>query len=132
MTLGQLGHVLATVFKLSFIDVPGWDLAHVRSTVNLLEYFEHFIGQFEQVGALIDNSQRPFVKRSFPTGCSLAMARVKGWYENRIAVEKETTQQEEQTGLAGMEDTFNGENFNHFDDAFMGDWQDFAGDFMQQ
>lgn len=132
MTLAQVGHVLATAFKLCFVDVPGWDLAHVRSTVNILRYFDHLISQFRHVGALIDNSQQPPGKRSFPTGCALALGRVRGWYENRVAAEKEATQQEEQTGPTGMEDTFMGENFDYFDEAFMGDWQTFAGDFMQQ
>lgn len=132
IALAQLGHVLSTVFKLCFIDVPGWDLAHVRTTINLLHYFEHFIAQFGQVGAQID-SQQPPGKRSFPTGCSLAMGRVKGWYESKIAAETEKEQQDELTGLTCMEDILSGEKVDYLNDAyFMGDWQEIMGEFMQQ
>jgi hypothetical protein len=136
VSLSQLSHGLSTVFKLSFLDVPGWDLVHVRETVNLLPYFEHFISQLGQIGAQIDNLQRPPAKRSFFTGCSLAMVRVKGWYEARLAAETEKKQQEEQPGLTGMEDILSGEKFDFMDDNlyayFMGDWQDAMGEFMQQ
>jgi hypothetical protein len=133
ITLSQLGYGLSTVFKLSFIEVPGWDLTHVRSTVNLLQYFEHFISNFEQVGAQIDNSQPTLAKIAFCTGCSRAMGRVKGWYEARLAAETEEKQQEEQTGLTGIDDILGAENFNYWDEAFFKeDWEQIMGDFMQQ
>jgi hypothetical protein len=135
VTLAQLGHALSTLFKLLFVDVPGWDLAHVRETANLLHYFEHIIGRFEQVGAQIDNSQATPAKRSFCSGGALAMGRVKGWYEARIAAETEKRQQEEQAGLRGLEDFLSGEKFDYLDEAYlMGDWKwdEIVGDFMQE
>jgi hypothetical protein len=133
ITLSQLGYGLSTVFKLSFIEDPGWDLAHVRSTANLGQYFEHFIANFEQVGAQIDNSQPIPAKIAFCTGCSRAVGRIKGWYETRLAAETEEKQQEEQPGLTGLDDILGGENFQYWDQAFFqGDWEEIMGDFMQQ
>lgn len=133
ITLAQLGYSLSTVFKLSFIEVPGWDLAHVRSTVNLGQYFEHFISNFEKAGAQIDNSQPTPAKIAFCTGCSRAMGRVRGWYDTRVAMETAEKQQEEQTDLTGLEDVLSGDSFNYWDQAFFqGDWEEIMGDFMQQ
>jgi hypothetical protein len=133
ITLSQLGYGLSTAFKLFFIEVPGWDLTYVRSTVNLLQYFEHFIAKFEQAGAQIDNTQPTPTRISFCTGCSRAMGRVKGWYEVRLAAETEEKQREQQTGLTGIDDILGAENFNYWDEAFFkGDWEEIMGDFMQQ
>lgn len=126
---------MSTTFKLSFIEVPGWDLAHVRATVDLNHYFQQIISRFEQVGAQVDSSQAVPAKRSFCTGGALALGRVKGWYDVRVAADAEKGQQEDQAGLAGMEDLLSGEKFDYFDDAYlMGDWkwEEIMGDFMQE
>lgn len=134
ITLSQLGYGLSTAFKLCFLEVTGWDLPHVRSTVNLGHYFDHFVSNLERVGAQIDSSQPAPTKIAFCTGCARAMRRVKGWYDARLAAEtaERVQQQEEQTGLAGLEDVMSGENFC-WDEAFFnnGDWEDFIGDFIQ-
>jgi hypothetical protein len=135
VTLSEMGHALSTAFRLCFIEVPGWDLAYIRETINLLQCFEVLISRFEQMGAQIDNSQAVPAKRSFCTGAAVAMGRVKGWYENKVAAEAEKRLQEEQTGLAGMEDILTGEKFDYFDDSYlMGDWkwEEIMSGFMQE
>ena len=134
VTLSQLGFAISTAFRLSFIEVPGWDLAHVRATVDLGDYFQQVISRFEQVGAQVDRSQAVPGKRSFCTGAALAMGRVKGWYDVRVAADAEKGRQEEQTGLTGMEDLLNGEELNYFEDTLIGDWkwEDIMGDFMHE
>jgi hypothetical protein len=136
VTLSQLGHAMSIAFKLSFIEVPGWDIAHVRSTVDMNSYFEQLISRFEQAGAQVDNSQAVPAKRSFCSGGALALGRVKGWYDARVAADAEKGRQEElQTGLTGMEDLLSGEKFDDFDDMYLlGDWkwEDIMGDFMQE
>lgn len=43
--LPQLGFGVLNLFKLAFVEDPGWDLVHVRETVHLASYFEHFVSQ---------------------------------------------------------------------------------------
>lgn len=86
--LSHIGQGLATVFKLSLIDVPGWDLSYVRKTISTCDYFDRLIGNLEQVGLFIDQSQPEPCRNSFPTGCANAMRRIKGVYEAKIAAEQ--------------------------------------------
>src|ERR1700710_2208448 len=82
--LAQIAHACSTLFKLSFLEEVGWDLVHVRQTVNLPAYFDQLISNFTQAGAAIDSAQRSPSKESFPTGSARAMARVKDWYVTKV------------------------------------------------
>jgi hypothetical protein len=33
------------LFKLCFVEDPGWDLVHVRETVDLTSYFDHLMSK---------------------------------------------------------------------------------------
>lgn len=88
--LSHMGRGLSTLLKLSLLEETGWDLAHVRQTVNLSYYFNELASRFERVGEVIDQKQkRPVRDRasSFPTGCSRAMRMVQQWYEAKIAAD---------------------------------------------
>ncbi len=41
--LAQLGFCLINLFKLAFVEDPGWDLVHVRETANFTSYIDHFV-----------------------------------------------------------------------------------------
>ena len=124
ITFSQLRHATLIAFKLSFIEVPGWDLAHVRQALPLLEYLEQMISRLGQVGAQVDSCQTVPAKRSFCTGGALATRRVKGWYEARIAAEAEKGRQEQQASLTSVDDVTGGEIFDYFDDTYlMVDWE---------
>ncbi len=43
--MSQVGFCLINLFKLTFAEDPGWDLAHVRETVNLASYFDHLVSK---------------------------------------------------------------------------------------
>lgn len=43
--LPQVGVGLFNVFKLAFVEDPGWDLIHVRETINLASYLDHFVSK---------------------------------------------------------------------------------------
>lgn len=48
LDFGRLGYALATLFKLSLFEAPGWDLAHVRKTIDLSVVLGRLIYQFER------------------------------------------------------------------------------------
>jgi len=41
--MSQLGHGMSTLFKLSFLEATGWDVAAVRETVDLANYFDQIV-----------------------------------------------------------------------------------------
>ncbi|RDL40971.1 uncharacterized protein BP5553_00950 [Venustampulla echinocandica] len=123
--LAEMGHGLTALSRLSLVEQPGWDLAHVRKTVNLLDYFGRLISNFEEVGAAIDQSQPEPCRMSLATGCALAMKRVRAVYEAKVAPESEPQPLQEQPGTAGMNISMNMEQFDWIDDAY---WQELSSD----
>lgn len=133
--LSHMGRGLSTLLKLSLLEETGWDLAHVRQTVNLSYYFNELASRFERVGEVIDQKQkRPVRDRasSFPTGCSRAMRMVQQWYEAKIAAD--AAQNAAQNGqhtvpepagpMTGIDDMML-DDFDYMNDA---NWLDLMGD----
>jgi hypothetical protein len=123
MDLAHIGHGFSTLLKLSLVEEAGWDLPHVRQTVNVLYYFDQISSKFIQAGSAIDHIQNRICSESFPTRCGRALLKVKGWYEAKISAE--TIQQpfpsQEETNLMGMGDTLS-VDLMMLDDA---DWVEF-------
>jgi len=119
-SLAQIGQALSTLFKLSVTDEVGWDLQHIRRTVNLSAYFDQLISRFEEAGAQIDNIQTSPCRESFQTAGAKAMARVKCWYEQKVALESESSLQP-QLSMSGLDDLFAVNSFDYLDDAY---WQE--------
>ncbi|KAG0651383.1 hypothetical protein D0Z07_1617 [Hyphodiscus hymeniophilus] len=135
ITIAQVGFAISTAFKLSFIEIPGWDLGQVRETLNFPEFSAQVISHFVQAGAQIDNCQAVPVKRSFCTGGSLALRRIKASYEAKVAAEGAKGQQEEQTALPGIDEIPAGGKIDYFDDTYlMSDWpwEGIMDEFMQE
>jgi hypothetical protein len=106
MELSHIGHTCSTLLKLSLVEEPGWDLAHVRQTVNAEHYFDQLSSKFMQAGTAIDQAQNRVCSESFPTGCGRAIMRVKAWYEAKLAVETMQTLSvpQDQTNVLGIGD----------------------------
>ena len=45
LNLSQAAFGLVNLFKLAFVEDPGWDLVHVRETINLTSYFDRFVSE---------------------------------------------------------------------------------------
>lgn len=43
--MAQVAFCLMMLTKLTLVEIPGWDLAHVRETLDLASYFEHFVSK---------------------------------------------------------------------------------------
>jgi len=120
--LAHLGHSMSTLFKLSFVEEDGWELVTVRQSANFISYFDQLLGNFEQVGVTIDQSQRSPCKDSFPTGCARAMKKVKSWYEAKIATESEQSGMQDQMNFMDFEHVF---NYAYFSDP---NWEELMAD----
>jgi len=126
LDLGQLGHGMSNLLKLSVLEEPGWDLAYVRQTMNLSYYFEQIISKFEAVGASLSAMQPVPTKDNFPTGCARAMRRVKNWYEAKVAAEAQTVAGEGTTTEDVLiTDDLVGSQFDYLNEAY---WLELMGD----
>ncbi|KAK0112917.1 hypothetical protein ONS95_014638 [Cadophora gregata] len=121
--LSHMGRGLSTLLKLSLIEEAGWDLAHVRQTLNVSYYFNELGSRFEQIGEVVDRMQKRPVKdraSSFATGCSRAMRMVQQWYEAKVAADAAQSGQhavpEPAVSLAGMDDIML-DDFDFMNDA---------------
>jgi hypothetical protein len=123
--LAHIGHSCSTLLKLSLVEEPGWDLTHVRQTVNAEYYLDQISSQLIQAGNAIDQIQSRVCSESFPTGCGRAMLRVKAWYEMKISSEEilqNPPVPQDQTNMIGMGDTLSIDQMM-LDDA---DWVEFV------
>lgn len=107
MELAHIGHSYSTLLKLSLVEEPGWDLAHVRQTVNAEHYMDQLSSKFMQAGTAIDQVQNRVCSESFPTRCGRAVMRVKAWYEAKLSVEalQNLSVPQDQTNVMGIGDT---------------------------
>jgi hypothetical protein len=128
LELAHIGHCCSTLLKLSLVEEPGWDLMHVRQTVNAQYYFDQLSTKFIQAGNAIDQIQNRVCSESFPTGCGRAMLRVKAWYEAKLAAEafQDAHVPQDETNTMDMGAAFSIDQMM-LDDA---DWLEFVmGDF---
>ncbi|KAH8654456.1 hypothetical protein BGZ60DRAFT_154530 [Tricladium varicosporioides] len=129
LQLSHLGHALSTLFKLSLIDEPGWDLGDVRRTASVTEYFDTLIAHFERAGKEIDSIQREPARDCFATGCARAMRRVKAVYEAKAAGTQiaggENPCSHGQINAAAIDANLTAEQFDWIDDAY---WQELMND----
>ncbi len=127
LDLGHLGMGMSVLLRLTIVEENGWDLTYVRQTANLGYYFERLIAKFRSIGSKLDENQPPGTKRSFHTGCSLAMGKVLKWYESterlknsyeeRIAAENDQSALD-QDATMGMEEFMANAQFDYFDEGY--------------
>jgi len=124
MDLSHVGHSCSTLLKLSLVKEAGWDLVHVRQTVNAEYYFEQIALKFIQAGNAIDQIQNRVCSESFPTGCGRAIMRVKAWYEAKISAEaaQDPLVPQDEAGIPGVGDNMTMDQMM-LDDA---DWLEFV------
>lgn len=48
LNFGRLSFSLTTLFKLSLLEAPGWDLAYVRQTIDISGVLDQLIHRFER------------------------------------------------------------------------------------
>ncbi|CAG8954323.1 hypothetical protein HYFRA_00005946 [Hymenoscyphus fraxineus] len=124
--LSFIGLGLSTLFKLSVVEQPGWDLAQVRQSVKIFDYFDHLIKQFEAVSVTADQLHPEPCKLSFSEGCGRALKRTKGVYETKMGVVSGANLVPEHE-ISGIDGGLPSMEFDWIDDAY---WQDMMGGMM--
>ncbi|PMD39436.1 hypothetical protein L207DRAFT_583309 [Hyaloscypha variabilis F] len=130
--LSQVSFCLMNLFKLAFVEDPGWDLIYVRDVIKLGSYFELFAFRLEQVGAAIDSAQNTPTIESFPTACARAMAWVKGWYDAKVASGASASEAERAFPRQPIpmeessSDMVNNNTFGYMDETY---WEELLADF---
>ncbi|CAG8981366.1 hypothetical protein HYALB_00013895 [Hymenoscyphus albidus] len=124
--LSFIGLGLSTLFKLSVVEQPGWDLAQVRQSVKIFDYFDHLIKQFEAVSVTADQLHPEPCKLSFSEGCGRALKRTKGIYGTKMGVVSGANLVPEHE-ISGIDGGLLSMEFDWIDDAY---WQDMMGSMM--
>jgi hypothetical protein len=107
-TFCQVGNALSTMFKLSFLDAPGWDLGIIRETHNMSTVLAHLIHRFEEAGHFIDARNERNGNDAL-TRCACKLKKLKAWYDAKIAADIARSSQQiaqaavEPVGMESME-----------------------------
>lgn len=128
-TFGELVNALSVLFKLSLLEEPGWDLQRVRTTSNTSAIIARLAHRFEEASLAVD-SRIDIDGSTFYTRCARKLARVRGWYDAKVAAEPNQSEQQlplataDLTSMGGMqfEDIFDEFNGVDLQDLF-GDWE---------
>lgn len=122
LNFGQLAHALACIVELSFLEAPGWDLQHVRQTVDLSVLLGQLAGGFEEASRSIDPKGQMNGTDAF-SRCARKLRRVKGWYDTKLTTEPAEGPQV-LMNASQMEGLETGGQFNFLDDPY---WQEIMG-----
>jgi len=122
-TFAHLASNITILFKLSVLRVPGWDVQHVRQTVDVAECIEKFAAKFQEAVKYID-AKGEMKKTDAFSRCAWKLRRVKTWYEQKLKAE---TGADQHLDLPGVTQT-DGFDFQPFDPISDLDWQQYLGD----
>lgn len=82
-TFGQLTFALASFFKLSLLEAPGWDLQHVRQEFDVSLLPDRLAGRFEDASRTIDPRQQINGTDAF-SRCAQRFRQIKRWYNMKL------------------------------------------------
>lgn len=119
-TFGQMTFVLASVFKLSLLEAPGWDLQHVRQELDVSRLPDRIAGRFEDASRTIDPKQQISGTDAF-SRCAQRFRQIKRWYDMKVTAESGPDLSQELMNASRME-AFEFEGQSDFlEEAY---WQD--------
>ncbi|MCJ1466617.1 hypothetical protein MMC07_005237 [Pseudocyphellaria aurata] len=85
-TFAHMTLALATVFKLSLLDAPGWDLAHVRQRFDVALLPDKLIARFQEASRTIDPRQQINGTDAF-SRCAQRFRQIKRWYDTKTTAD---------------------------------------------
>ncbi|KAE9374192.1 hypothetical protein N431DRAFT_437675 [Stipitochalara longipes BDJ] len=118
IAFGQLFHSIGALYKLSVFDIPEWDIAVVRETLNLSNLLGQLALRLEEAGDLYSEEVKP--QNNAWKFCAAKLRNCKIWWDKTVAQETEAP-----AGVEVWPEGFNEEllpfmNFESLDDYF---WQ---------
>jgi len=120
-TFGQLFHAIGALHKLSVFDIPEWDIAMVRETLDLSNLLGQIALRVEDAGNLY--SEEVKIQNNAWKFCAAKLRNCKIWWDSTLAQETDAF-----AGGRAWSEGFNEEllpfmNFESFDEYF---WQPMA------
>lgn len=109
-TFAHMTLALATVFKLSLLDAPGWDLAHVRQRFDVALLPDKLITLFEDASRTIDPRQQTNGTDAF-SRCAQRFRHIKRWYDMKLSAESAPVHVDVEGGMEGFERDFLQESY---------------------
>jgi hypothetical protein len=117
---GQLFHAIGALYKLSVFDVPEWDIATVRETLDLSSLLDQVVLRLEAAESLYAGST--VVQNSPWSFCISKLRYYKAWWDMTVAPEMDTS-----ADVGNWPEGFNEEllprmNFDSLDQYFWQGW----------
>jgi len=85
------------------------------------------ISRISRAGQAFDNAQLHPCTESFLTVCAKRMTHVKGWYEARLALERQATGTQGQVATTVSNEALNDSTFDYLNEVY---WQEIMGDYQ--
>lgn len=127
LTLGTVGHAIASIFKLSLLQIPGWDVKYVQQTLDLFSLFDTLICQFETTFDPTATRQQMAGFNDPASKLARKLRRVKLWLQSNLTITEDSleTPSEGPVLTAANLDMFDmGDPFFFFDQM---SWDQMAG-----
>jgi hypothetical protein len=116
INFGQLFHAIGALYKLSVFDIPEWDIAVARETLNLSNILGQFALRLEEAGDLF--SGQVGVKHSPWRFCAAKLRNCKTWWDMTVAQETDTPAGGEEWPEGSNEELLPFMNFDYLDEYF--------------
>ena len=104
---GRMSHAISTLFKLSILEVPGWDQEHVRQTVDISVILEQLVRRLDSALEPTETHPTSNSNDAFNQGAR-RLERFKDWFSSKFSTLDSGLQNQSQGMFTASElDAFN-------------------------
>lgn len=118
INFGQFFHAIGALYKLSVFDIPEWDIAVVRETLDLSNLLGQFALRLDEAGELY--SGQVGGQNSPWTYCAAKLRNCKNWWDMTVVQETDTPAEGEEWPEGSNEELLPFMDFDYLDEYF---WQ---------
>ena len=99
---GRVGHAISTLFKLSVLEVPGWDQEHVRQTVDISVIIEQLVRRLDSALKPTETHPTSDANDAFSQGAR-RLERFKDWFSSKFTTLDSGLQNQSQGMFTSLE-----------------------------
>lgn len=121
-----MAHAQVIFFKLSLVEIDGWDLSYVRQTVDFPTVLNQTASRLEEAKQMIIIDPLAAVHSDVFSRYATKLRRIKMWWDAKIVPDSEDVPPFQNAGVTEVVDDLLGGQHNCFDENFweqiMRDW----------
>jgi hypothetical protein len=114
----SMAHALVIFFKLSLIEVNGWDLSYVRQTIDFPTVLNQIASRLEEAKKMIHIEPAAATHNDVFSRYATKLRRIKRWWDSKIARDSEGVPPLQNIGVTEVVDDFMGGQHGCFDEDF--------------